>query len=141
MDDIKRIENELHGVQIGANLMCRFIDRLEKIRDPVVRYMMMTELYRLMFDVAISVFEMNIIDNVQRLRIEELVSPESQVNFEKRLEKIYDDVDMIKDVTRQKLDSFFESMGDWIQSPTYSPDHPLGKKMMNETKMHFDSKK
>jgi hypothetical protein len=40
-----------------------------------------------------------------------------------------------------RLDALTKDLIDWVQLPTYNPDHPLGNQMMNESHLHFDSTK
>jgi hypothetical protein len=92
------------------------------IKDPASKYVFVTSL--LIMLPKISLIVMKTIDKDEK---EDIVVDN---NIMKRYEEQI-----------SKLEILTKGLIDWVQLPTYNPDHPVGNQMMNESKSHFNSTK
>lgn len=120
-DEMKKVkEKDRKAMLQMLNMTFSFYDsmkrRLQNIKDPSHRYTVLLDRISCLIDIATTVGKGFCIANDFPLDVQE------------RFEKILNDIN--NDIAQ---------MFDWIQQPMYSPDHPFGKKMLDESRQHFES--
>lgn len=121
---------------VASNVIIGMIDRLNKIEDPIVRHNLFIEILRLViepgFNVMIGFLESELENYNEKLQSEN--SEETKRNI-KNIEITLKNLNKIsKDLSIQ-----FDDLSKWIRQPIYSPDHPVGRRMMDSAKENFDS--
>ena len=116
-------------------------ERLNNIKDPVLRYSFFLEIIRTIITTFISVADSNLEDDLARNHDDLANLPENtnpkDINILKRgissMEKSQGSLANLK----QYISKYFDGFADWIAQPIYSPDHPLGKQMMDDSSTSF----
>jgi hypothetical protein len=111
LDELRKEENEKFVRSIICALESNF-GRLNKIRDPSTRHIVFLEKLLTIKDIFAGALENN-----------DKKFPEDIRTRTQNLMKL--------------MDTEIESLIDWVQQPTYSPDHPVGNAMMKEANKDF----
>lgn len=101
-------------IDVILNIAENNLGRARKIRDPVTRHVVFLEKILTVHDALIGMLNSSTIEmsDNSRIRIKNLCNI---------------------------LNEEVESLLDWIQQPTYSPDHPVGNTIMKEANKDFDT--
>ena len=112
--------------------------RLNKHKDPVIRYSLFLEMLRSVIETAVDASENSLQEAIYTQKTTEIQNnPQDPENTKKMseqlrsielLNKTYLSVGNLK----KELETYFDNFSDWISQPIYSPDHPLGNNMMKE---------
>lgn len=119
--------------------------RLTKIKDPVVRFNMMTEIFFSVIEIgfAVAKSKLKIEDSIfqdfgmKDLNLEDL-PPETQKLYQKYQEVNKNSLESLEKA-QTMTEKIFDDLSQWISSPQYDPDHPIGKMMMKECKESFEN--
>lgn len=120
--------------------------RLNKTKDPIVRYTLFLEFLRSIIEVGLTMSEMSLEEKIFNQENEMAtdrdanISPEYQLIKARNLELLNKTQHTIDDL-KKELDCYFDGFSDWIAQPVYSPDHPFGYHMMKEAEEDLDKKK
>ncbi len=87
--------------------------RQKKIKDPVTRHTLFVEKISMLIDFCYSMLELR----------DKHLSPGLLVDIEKTIKNVDDDLN---------------SLIEWIQQPIYSPNHPIGNKIMKEAEKRYE---
>ena len=119
-EEKEKRKNDLFNFQIqfimeAVKINCNMYD---KITDPAVRAQMILSSFYAIVNTMIAFLKTPFFtDGIL-----------SQKNYEKMAE--------VADLFEKNLSFLI----DWVQSPIYGPDHPIGKLMMEDSRDHFESK-
>lgn len=102
-------------MQTVLGLMERDFIRQQSIRDPMTRHIVFLEKLCLLTDMAMAAFE----NAAQSL-------PEENADLKRRLESVLAN-------TNDRIMGLI----DWIQQPSYGPDHPVGQQEMEDARVDF----
>lgn len=94
-----------------AGIIERTMMRHRKLEDPTMRAVLLVDKLTTIFDTALIA-----------LQSDSELNDETNVKLERAFGLISEELDFLVQ---------------WVQSPVYSPDHPVGRSMMNESKNHF----
>lgn len=107
-DDIALMSAIMTGVE-------SILKRQRKTDDPVVRYSMFLDKLLMVIDMGLGMVTV-------------------YTDKEEYPQEFKDRVKNLSDVVQKDLEELME----WIQHPHYSPDHPYGKKLMNDAGKDFN---
>jgi len=111
----QRIKEKVRLIESTLYVVNTILTRQRNVRDPVVRYSMFIEKFLMAIDLGVGAIKVLIDD---------------EIPLETR-----DRIDQAAETLQHDLTDLL----DWIQHPIYSPDHPYGKQILNESKSHFDN--
>ncbi|CAH6420232.1 Hypothetical protein UVM_LOCUS89 [uncultured virus] len=133
-------------IQTASETVGRALDKIAHVKDPVARFSMVTLAVDILTDVAFG------------LLLRELDDHDDDYECDYDIEYVYDaqedqhDADAVRrgrtqqreaetrrsvQEARRKMGGLFESLSDYIATPTYSPDHPVGSEMMARASSEF----
>lgn len=102
-------------LELIMNITTRILNRYQQTPDPVTRFSLFIDKFCIILDVASGYLDSQL-DELQG------VPPELRVKCK-----------MTSDLVQQEMKALLE----WIQSPHYGPDHPVGANLMQQAKTHF----
>jgi len=129
------------------------LQRLNGIEDPVIRYRMFLETIQMASETGLTYVNEKLKSDLDDLleAFEDLEIQEFTEDVKKRkqqqkdltknrkdrenIETTLDQLDKMNTQMNKYLDGFI----DWVQQPIYSPDHPLGEKMMKSSQQDFSN--
>lgn len=114
--------------------------RLNKSKDPVLRYTLFLEIIRVIVDIGVASAETVLDDELYLLEINEPLISGKQLTITERSKKLEQlkKTDITFESLKSELETYFDNFAEWISQPTYSPDHPVGEKMMKEAKDEYN---
>lgn len=118
-------EQQLLLFESSLGVLEKTFNRGSSIKDPVTRYMLFLDKLYLTFDVTLTVSEIGI----KRLA-DDIEDGDEGIKFPITL--FSRTKELINNIQNE-----MKKLSDWIQSPTYGPDHPLGYNMMKNCESHF----
>lgn len=114
--------NDLSHIELVLNTLDRTLKRRNKINDPVQRHLLLIDTLTIAIDFGLTGI---------KTVIDESKDDEGKETTEfTNLMRLYESV---SEQTNKQLDSLTE----WIQSPTYGPDHPYGRTILNRAAEEF----
>ncbi len=119
--------------------------RLNKTKDPVVRYTLFLEFLRTIIESGLSIGEMSLEEEIYNQETEVAKtqesddSPKDQLLKARNLERLHKTQRTLEDL-KHELEKYFDGFSDWIAQPVYSPDHPIGHKMMRDAEKDLGEK-
>lgn len=116
------------------------IKRLNKQKDPVIKYSLFLEVIRTVTDIILKEAELSFEEEISKIseteipleeessRSKKKVDPKEQFIKAKTLERLQRTYRSISDL-KKELNTYFDDFASWIIQPNYSPDHPFGNQM------------
>ena len=140
----RKIKDTFIGLLIATGTEKQF-NRLNKTKDPIVRYTLFLEFLRIIMDMGISLASATIEEEITEQENEVAmmqgeVLPREQLKKAKVSERLHKTQHMIEKL-KTELETYFDGFTDWIAQPAYSPDHPFGSKMMKDAENDHAEKK
>lgn len=111
-------ENSLYLESIVGSLE-RIFNRNFEVNDPVTRYTLFLDKLYMFIDISISMSEAYV----------KYSDPKNEIST--------DHIIRIKRLALS-IQEEMKKLSNWVQNPIYSPDHPLGKMMMESAKNDFN---
>lgn len=139
--NVDSIKSELSTVEMVLGTVEKILERNYAIKDPVIRYVILVDKLNMFTDVLSTVCEMRFKSSDHADYISKYKGDDYDENIEKELLEIQREKDQMLAKIRIVSKTFRDEMSrliDWIQSPKYSPDHPLGEMMLQATMSHFN---
>lgn len=97
-------------VKVSLGIMTNILARQQRVKDPAVRYSLFLDKLCLSIDAAMAGLES--LD----------LSEDTRNDIKSAIQKIQDEIMLVMD---------------WIQQPSYSPDHPYGNRIMTDSAKSF----
>ena len=115
--------NSLAHIELILNTLDRTLTRRTKINDPVQRHLLLIDTLTIAVDFGLMGIKTLITEGKED---EEGKETPEYANIMRLYERV-------NDQTTKQL----ESLTDWIQQPTYGPDHPYGRTIYNKAAEEF----
>ena len=115
--------NDNSNIELILNTLDRILKRRTKINDPVQRHLLLIDTLTIAIDFGVAGLKTVIEEDKYDEDGDE--KPEYT-----NIMRLYQSV---SEQTTQQL----EALTDWIQQPTYSPDHPYGRSIYNKAAEDF----
>lgn len=108
------------------------------MQDPVVRYTIFLEFIRIIFDFGLSAGSLHIQQDIAILESSMTDKDESEIrDIDKQIEQKREILPLMQELG-SICDDYFDKFADYIATPTYSPDHPIGRVMMDSARENFE---
>jgi len=128
------LEATLKGISSNLN-------RIKSIADPVLKYRLTTELFHSMFTLSGELASSMLANYLEDLDViiaearadQEKNSKSDIIHMEKTLFSYRHSSELLENILKN-FDKHMDGLGEWIQQPIYSPDHPNGKEIMEKSK-------
>lgn len=116
-----------------------YFKRVNKIKDPVVRYSTFVEQLRIIFEIGLNILKEELEHDIEDrdLSLDEIEDEKERATKLREIQKDKQSLGIINELM-ENFEKYFDNFSDWISQPTYSPDHPFGDKMMKEAKESFE---
>lgn len=137
----------MSGVNVFTSTARKMLDKMATLEDPVLRYSLLFQLIRFLIEgginYSIEALDEQLEDTNDDLHTKLSSSDSKDIDDKSKrvlkrkihnLNKSKDDLTHISKTLNMYLDGFNK----WIFQPIYSPDHPLGHQLMNQTKTNFE---
>lgn len=135
---LKKIHDDLSYYKKISKPIQRQLDRIQRIKDPVLRYSLVVETMTSIIDIGLSAsliaMENTVEDKLENIEVS-LTSEEIQ-KITTMKEGAISEMTLLRD----GIEKFFGQLREWISQPVYSPDHPFGNKVMNDAKAEFSER-
>ncbi len=115
--------NDLAHIELMLSTLDRTLTRRNKINDPVQRHLLLIDTLTIAIDFGLAGMKTMIDDKKEDK--DGVENPEHA-----NIMRLYESV---SDQTTKQL----EMLTDWIQQPTYGPDHPYGRSIYNKAAEEF----
>ena len=112
--DQRILEDNIALLKCGLSTIKTILKRQRNIDDPVVRYSVFVDKLSLILDMGVGVLK-------------------GYVDNDKYPTELRDELNALYNDFQQDLDGLMS----WVRKPIYSPDHPLGSQIMNESNNEF----
>jgi hypothetical protein len=106
----KRKKYNQRQIKLIVDALARTVNRYHNIDDPVIRYTLIVDKIHILLDVCSTM----VIGNIA----EDGMDDKTEDNIKKLFDTLHKDI---------------ENLEDWIKMPTYSPEHPHGNKLLNDS--------
>lgn len=110
----RMIEDNIALLKCGISVVENILNRQRNIDDPVVRYSIFVDKMSLILDMGYGVLK-GYVDN-----------DKYPVDLRDKLDKVCSDL-------QKDLDGLMS----WVRKPVYSPNHPFGSQIMNQSNVDF----
>ncbi len=136
----KKFLREINHYTISIQASSRAIQRFIDIKDPVARYTFITTIFASLSDVALTALHVSLIESLEGL---EDLDNSDDPQYEKEISKVSIKAKSLESQMEdlvKNMDTYFGGLSDWIQTPTYEPNHPLGREMLKNAESDFSER-
>lgn len=131
------LKNSIISTLIISNLE-KHIKRINSIKDPVVKYRLFMEEIHSLLEIVITAYKLDSEDEIGNVERAILEQKDKDVGKkEKYLRELQKNSESIDNIV-EELDKYFHNLTDWISQPQYSPDHPIGKEILDRATDEFN---
>jgi hypothetical protein len=132
---------ETAGLTASLKAVSAILTRLNSVKDPALKYSLFVQQLAIFSDVGIAVARSITHDKIEETTsdleehdAEEVTGhPERHARARDTLVRTLDKTQALEtllDEVAGQYGKYLDDLTDWIQSPTYAPDHPVGRAMM-----------
>jgi len=142
-------KRELKIAQTIFECSIRQIERMAGQEDPVMRYKLPIELFRISNDITLSIARMifeesteNCIEDVLEEIYKGETSPELPERIEEEILNLREQTDKVTETVKrlqELMENFGTQFSHWVSTPHYAPEQLLGGAILDESKQEFQS--
>jgi len=143
LDDIKKIKKDMNFLNMQimsfSSIKKQLIRQKKCYNDPVIRYSIIIELIRTALDIGLTMIRAKMNENMENSSDYDPENPKD-IKLIEELEKTEEKSNSIINELQIEFESLFNDLQQWIENPSYSPEHPLGKELMKKAESDYLNK-